>query len=128
MTYYLYKIGTSLLLLMFVLSGAYKIYKLGCCEHKPLLWLGFSESTANIGVLAAGLLEVLASLVILYYVWGGSRKSQATRNYARYSLYILIGFVVVVTLLYKIIYTFKFIPLLANVSVLGGLLLLLATL
>ena len=110
------KLGIFLLILMFLLSGIHKIYKWGCCEHKPLESMGFSRGTSQTIVLIVGFFEVSAVLLLAW----GMFKDRC--EYVQIALLGLIGFTILATAIYKVWYEFKRIPFLANLSVLGGLL------
>lgn len=111
--------AASALLLMFLLSGAQKVRKLGNTQTKQLTSVfGLPQTMAQGFVLAAGILEVVTVMLIMRYEMYETQKGTA-----RASVAILAAFTVLVTLAYKVYPTFKMIQALANLSVFGGLVL-----
>lgn len=110
-----------LLVLMFMYSGLKKLIKLGNTETKQFTNVyGLSKPVARFLVFSAGLLEVVASGIILWYEFSGTNSS--TRNtIVNYAVSALIVFTILATLLFKIYPRVKMSPLLANLSVLAGL-------
>jgi uncharacterized membrane protein YphA (DoxX/SURF4 family) len=114
----------TLLLVMFVVSGIDKIYNydkvVGNLQAKisNKLPLVFYYLLTIIVIL----IEILAPIIIIYYFY-----SQKYSNYAQYSILSLIVFTILATLMYHFpdfsSYK-KAIPFWANVSLLGGLILL----
>ena len=111
-------LGIFLLLLMFALSGVSKLIKLGNTQTKQFTDVfKLPHAAAQALVFLGGLIEVMAVVAILI----GEFKSnkQITRN----GIVGLIIFTLAATLLFKVYPKFKMIQFLANMSVLGGLLL-----
>ena len=111
-----------LLVLMFVYSGLKKIAKLGNTETKQFTHVyGMSKALARLLVFSAGILEVVASGIILWYEFSSVTHSGATKL-VRYATTALIVFTILATVLFKIYPRVEVSPLLANMSVLAGLL------
>lgn len=106
---------------MFMYSGLKKLIKLGNTETKQFTNVyGFEKPVARFLVFSAGLLEVVASGIILWYEFSGTNSS--TRNtIVNNAVSALIVFTILATLLFKIYPRVKMSPLLANLSVLAGL-------
>lgn len=118
---------TTLLVLMFLLSGINKIYTFGDTVNslKQKVQYNFSDELYKLAILIVIALEIIAPIIVIYYSITGKRRTEAY-----YSVIGLIAFTIIAT----IIYHFpdfsnykKSIPFWANISLLGGLLLLLKT-
>lgn len=113
-----------LVVLMFILSGIGKLYDFEMTVEslKNKVPLNLSQVFHELGIYIVILLEILAPIIIIYSVFTGLYK-----NEAYYSVIALIVFTIVATLIYhppNFGSYKKSIPFLANVSLLGGLLLL----
>jgi uncharacterized membrane protein YphA (DoxX/SURF4 family) len=105
---------------MFLYSGTKKVVTLGKNEHKKIMRLGISKTPAKVLSFGAGVLEVVASLVVILAVLNVS----VALRYKNLALKALILFTIVVTLLFKIWpQPTKMLGLTANLSVIGGLVL-----
>jgi uncharacterized membrane protein YphA (DoxX/SURF4 family) len=114
-------VGPGLLLCMFVMSGINKMLTFDKTVKNVQGKLNVTETISKLGVYLVILLEILAPLIIMYYIIFDKYKT-----YALYSVFGLIIFTIVVTMIYhppKINY-YDSIAFWANVSLLGGLLLL----
>lgn len=110
--------GIFLLLIMFALSGASKLIKIGNTQTKQFTDVfKLPHAAAQALVFLGGLIEVVAVVMILV---GEFKNNKQT---TRHGIAGLILFTVAATLLFKIYPKFKKIQLLANMSVLGGLIL-----
>ena len=116
-------IATSLLLSMFVLSGFQKILTFEKTVDNVYNKVHYVNVTlAQLGVFLVILLEIVAALFIIYSI-----STNQYSEYAKLCIWGLIVFTVVVTFMYHppdLSSYYKSIPFWANVSLLGGLLLL----
>jgi uncharacterized membrane protein YphA (DoxX/SURF4 family) len=125
-------IAATLLLAMFLLSGINKVSSYeSSVENLNKKLLQFIPKNvdvkiiSNIGIVIVILLEILAPILIIYYILS---KNKDYKQYSKYAIWGLIIFTIVVTILYHppILFNYyKSIPFWANVSLLGGLILLL---
>lgn len=107
------------LTLMFLLSGAQKLVKLGGTQTRQFTDVfGLSEGLSKALVFGAGIVEVAAVLLILHFEMTKKKKKMA-----RHAVAALAAFTILVTLLFKVYPKFKMIQALSNLSVFGGLLL-----
>jgi uncharacterized membrane protein YphA (DoxX/SURF4 family) len=132
MEYTTITIAASLLLIMFVLSGINKVSSYESTVenlNKKLLEIIPKTSLdlktiSNIGIIIVTLLEIVAPIIIVYYIFS---KNEDYKQYAKYATWGLIIFTIVVTIMYHpptFFSYYKSIPFLANMSLLGGLILL----
>jgi uncharacterized membrane protein YphA (DoxX/SURF4 family) len=115
-------IAPTLLLSMFVMSGFNKLLTLDKTISNLQNKLNIDESLSKAGVYGVIVLEILAPIMILYYIINNQYK-----EYARYSVWGLIIFTIVVTFIYHppdFSNYYKSLAFWANVSLVGGLLLL----
>lgn len=116
-------IATSLLLSMFVLSGFQKILTFEKTVDNVYNKVHYVNVTlTQLGVFLVILLEIIAALFIIYSI-----STNQYSEYAKLCIWGLIVFTVVVTFMYHppdLSSYYKSIPFWANVSLLGGLLLL----
>jgi uncharacterized membrane protein YphA (DoxX/SURF4 family) len=115
-------ISTLLLTIMFVLSGLSKISNFDKTVNNVQLKLNVSPDLSKLGVLLVILIEVVAPVLIIYHL-----ITQKIKPLALYSVWALIGFTCVVTLIYHqpdFSTYYKSIAFWSNVSLVGGLLLL----
>jgi len=118
------KVAVFLFFVMFIYSGIMKIS--GFAKKTK----GLSKKTSlpypinELGMLGVILLEVLGSLIIIFYLWGQKDifGIRLEKEYMQYLLQIYLLFLIVVTFLYHPP-TDKLIPFLSNVTTFGGLLL-----
>ena len=112
------KVAVLLFFIMFIYSGIMKI--LGFSKKtKHLKTITHLPSPINeLGMIGVILLEIIGSLIILYYFWGGNIPQEIVK----YTIGIFLLFLIVVTFLYHPP-TDKIIPFLSNVTTFGGLLL-----
>ena len=118
-------VGSVLLLSMFVMSGINKMLTFAKTVRNVKSKLNVNETISKLGVCLVILIEILAPLVIMYYILMNKNKD-TYKKYALYSVLALIVFTIIVTVIYhppKINY-YESIAFWANVSLLGGLLLL----
>ncbi len=126
-------IAASLLLVMFLLSGINKVSSYeSTVENLNKKLLEFIPKMnldvkiiSNIGIIIVTLLEIIAPIIIVYYILS---KNEEYKQYAKYAIWGLIIFTIVVTIMYHpptFFSYYKSIPFLANMSLLGGLILLL---
>lgn len=115
-------IASFLLLIMFIVSGYTKLYSLDKTITNFQNKLNFNETLSKVIIYFAIIIEILAPLIILYYIITTSYKT-----YAYYSVWALIIFTILATIIYhppNFSNYYKSIGFWANMSVLGGLLLL----
>ncbi len=110
-------IGTILLVFMFLYSGIVKLATRGQKESKKLTSLGISKQMAPILIIMAGIFEVVASCVVIAYV---TNLVKFPRKYFQITLWSLIAFTVLVTILFKFYPKFLPISITANLAVIGG--------
>ena len=112
------KIAVVLFFIMFIWSGINKILnyssKVSSLSLKTKLPYPFND----IGMICVILLEIIGSILIIYYFFGGN----IDKKLVKYILQIYLVFMVVVTLLYHPP-TDKIIPFLSNVTTTAGMLL-----
>jgi uncharacterized membrane protein YphA (DoxX/SURF4 family) len=114
----------TLLVVMFLLSGVNKFSGFNSVVEslKQKLQFDMSNELYNLAIVIVILIEIIAPLVIVYYTFTGNYKEQAY-----YSVVALIVFTILATFIYHFPdfsnYK-KSIPFWANISLLGGLLLL----
>lgn len=118
---------SALLVFMFFLSGINKMYSFNDTVYsvKNKIQFDVADELYNLVIILVILLEIIAPIIIIYNAVTGDRKLEAY-----YSVIGLIIFTIVATLLYHLpdIFSYKkSMPFWANVSLLGGLLLLLKT-
>ena len=117
-----YQVIIPMIVLMFILSGINKILTFEATvnslkKHLPSMYDWFY----NIAILIVILIEIIAPIIIINYVINGQYK-----NEAYWSTIILIMFTILATLLYHFpdfTNYKKSIPFWANISLIGGLLL-----
>jgi uncharacterized membrane protein YphA (DoxX/SURF4 family) len=114
-----------LLTAMFVLSGFQKIitYAKTVDNFKGKMNVNVNTKIYHLVILLVILLEILAPVIIIYHCITGEYSS-----YSNYAIVSLIVFTILATLLYHpldITNYYKSIPFWANISLIGGLLLLL---
>jgi len=115
---------STLLVIMFLLSGINKLSGFSSVVEslKQKLQYDMSDNLYNLAIVIVILVEVLAPLIIIYYALTGNYKKEAY-----YSVIALIIFTILATLVYHFpdLNSYKkSIPFWANISLLGGLLLL----
>lgn len=112
------KIAIVLFFIMFIYSGFNKILKFDdkviTLKKKTNLIYPINE----LGMIGVILLEIVGSLLILYYFFGGKINKEIIKKIC----YIYFAFLIVVTFLYHPPNK-KIIPFLSNVTTFGGLLL-----
>jgi uncharacterized membrane protein YphA (DoxX/SURF4 family) len=107
---------------MFLMSGHHKTTSLQKTIENVKGKLNVNENIATICTYIVILLEIIAPIVIIYYL-----LTQKYKDYAIYSVWCLILFTIVVTVIYHppdFSNYYKSIGFWANLSLLGGLLLL----
>lgn len=114
----------TLLVIMFLLSGIHKLSGFSDVveSFKQKLQYDISHELCNLAIVIVVLIEIIAPIIIIYYSFTGNYKQEAY-----YSVIALILFTILATLIYHFPdfsnYK-KSIPFWANISLLGGLLLL----
>ena len=123
----LVKLISSLLILMFLVSGISKVFSFGKLESsrltKKLNNFNIKNVNSELFVFLAGIWELLSCMIILYglFIEKDLNKRQLYINIGAISLVI---FTVIVTLVFYT-YPFKHLPFLSNLTTICGLLLLL---
>jgi len=113
---------TTLLVVMFFVSGIHKSLNYEKTVENVSKRVNVSQGLAKLGTILVILLEIAAPLVIVYSLFTNEYK-----DYAYYSAISLVLFTVAVTVLYHppdFSNYYKSVPFWANVSLIGGLLLL----
>jgi len=104
---------------MFLYSGSKKVLKLGNSEVEKLTAFKIPAKTARALILASGVFEVIASLIVIGHV---TNLAKVSRKVFDHALWKLVAFTVLVTLLFKFHPKFRPIAVSANIAVVGGLL------
>lgn len=119
-------LSSSLITAMFFLSGFHKLINfdktVNNFKEKLSYALNINENIYKFIIAFVVLLEILAPVIIVYYYITGKFK-----QFSNYAVYGLIIFTILATLLYhplNINNYYKSIPFWANISLIGGLLLL----
>lgn len=110
------------MIVMFIVSGVSKIGNFGKTVGNFRGKIEMNESIVEMIIMCVIVLEIFAPLVIIYYYIYGEYK-----EYAYYGVMGLIIFTVLATLMYHpldVSSYYKSIPFWANISLIGGLLLL----
>jgi len=123
----LVKLISSLLILMFAVSGVTKVFSLGKLESSRLTTKLNNFNIKNVNsqmlVFLAGLWELISCAIILYGLFI-EKNSEKRQNYINIGAISLVIFTVLVTLVFYT-YPFKHLPFLSNLTTICGLLLLL---
>lgn len=111
MKVYLIKLASSLLILMFIISGFNKVISFGKSEGER-----FSKKLNNLNlnlsekiVFLAGVWELLASFIILYGIWNFKH------NYLKLGSLMLVFFTIFATIIFYV-KPFKYLPFLSNLT------------
>ncbi len=117
------KVAILLYFIMFIVSGFTKIF--GFTKKTKFLQslTGLPYQINALGMLGVILLEIIGSLIIIYYVW----FNNINRKYVKYVNILFLLFLVVVTCLYHPPNK-QLIPFLSNLTTFSGLLLIYVTL
>lgn len=119
-------LSSFLLLIMFFISGLNKVFTLDKTVENLQNKLNIEKTLATFGIYIVILLEIIAPIFIIYYIITKNNK-----DYAKYSILSLIIFTIVVTFIYHspdFSNYYKSVAFWANISLIGGLLLLHKTL
>lgn len=119
MNKYIVQIISSLLILMFLISGFSKIFTLGKSESKRLskkLNID-NQDICRIIVFLGGLWEIISCIILLYGIWNLNETMIIIGSIS------LVIFTIVATFMFYI-FPFKHLPVLSNLTTLCGLLLL----
>ena len=119
MNKYIVQLISSLLILMFVLSGFSKIFTLGKSESKRLS-KKLNIDNQNISrfiVFFGGLWEIISCIILLYGIWNLNETMIIIGSIS------LVIFTIVATFMFYM-FPFKHLPVLSNLTTLCGLLLL----
>ncbi len=111
--------GSILLVSMFLYSGSKKVLKLGNTEVDKLTAFKIPAKAAQALILAAGVFEVIASFIVIAHV---TNLMKVSRKVFDLTLWSLVAFTVLVTLLFKFHPKFRPLAVSANIAVVGGLL------
>lgn len=115
-----------LVVVMFLLSGVNKIMNFNATAEnlKSKVNFDLSNNIYSLAIIAVIILEIIAPIIIVYYV---ASKNEQYKKHAYYSVLSLVIFTVLATAIYhppNFSNYMKSIPFWANVSLIGGLLLL----
>ena len=112
------QIVSTLLILMFILSGISKIFTLGKSESSRLSKkLSINENFGQLIVFFAGVWEIISCIILLYGIW---TFNQTLIYYGSLSLVI---FTIIATLIFYV-FPFKHLPVLFNLTTICALILL----
>lgn len=112
------QIVSTLLILMFILSGISKIFTLGKSESSRLSKkLSINENFGQLIVFFAGVWEIISCIILLYGIW---TFNQTLIYYGSLSLVI---FTIIATLIFYV-FPFKHLPVLSNLTTICALILL----
>ena len=112
------QIVSTLLILMFILSGISKIFTLGKSESSRLSKkLSINENLGQLIVFFAGVWEIISCIILLYGIW---TFNQRLIYYGSLSLVI---FTIIATLIFYV-FPFKDLPVLSNLTTICALILL----
>lgn len=121
------KVSSILLTAMFFFSGLNKLINIDKTVNnfkgKLSYALNLNDNIYNYIIYAVIALEIFAPIIIVYYY-----TTNKFKQFSNYAVYSLIVFTILATLLYHPLYIndyYKSIPFWANLSLIGGLLLLL---
>lgn len=119
MNKYIVQLISSLLILMFVLSGFSKIFTLGKSESKRLSKkLNIDDQNiSRIIVFLGGLWEIISCIILLYGIWNLNKTMIIVGSIS------LVLFTIAATFMFYI-FPFKHLPVLSNLTTLCALLLL----
>ncbi len=115
-------LAPSLLLVMFLMSGLNKVVTLDKTIENLTNKLNIEKGLATAGIYGVILLEIIAPIIIIYHI-----MTKEYKDYAKYAIWSLVIFTIVVTVIYhppELANYYKSIAFWANMSLLGGLLLL----
>ena len=112
------QIVSTLLILMFILSGISKVFTLGKSESSRLSKkLSINENFGQLIVFFAGVWEIISCIILLYGIW---TFNQTLIYYGSLSLVI---FTIIATLIFYV-FPFKHLPVLSNLTTMCALILL----
>ena len=112
------QIVSTLLILMFILSGISKVFTLGKSESSRLSKkLSINENLGQLIVFFAGVWEIISCIILLYGIW---TFNQTLIYYGSLSLVI---FTIIATLIFYV-FPFKHLPVLSNLTTMCALILL----
>ena len=112
------QIVSTLLILMFILSGINKIFTLGKSESSRLSKkLSINKNLGQLIVFSAGVWEIISCIILLYGIW---TFDQTLIYYGSLSLVI---FTIIATLIFYV-FPFKHLPVLSNLTTMCALILL----
>lgn len=112
------KIVSSLLILMFIISGVTKVFTLGEIESKRLSnKLNLNIDISQLIVFIGGLWEIISCVLLLYGIW------TLQENLILYSSISLVLFTIIATFMFYV-FPIKYLPILSNLTTVCALLLL----
>ena len=111
-------IAILLFFIMFIYSGFMKILNFKTKTEVLVSKTNLPFPLNDLGMIGVILLEIIGSLLIIYYFWFGGINKELIRNICM----VFIVFLVVVTYLYHPPWD-KLIPFLSNITTIGGMLL-----
>tara|TARA_B100000945_G_C20102147_1_gene466370 strand:+ start:215 stop:589 length:375 start_codon:yes stop_codon:yes gene_type:complete len=111
-------IAILLFFIMFIYSGFMKILNFKTKTEVLVSKTNLPFPLNDLGMIGVILLEIIGSLLIIYYFWFGGINKELIRNICK----VFIVFLVVVTYLYHPPWD-KLIPFLSNITTIGGMLL-----
>lgn len=109
---------SSILILMFIISGISKIFTLGKSESNRLSKkLNVNEHLSQLIVFIGGLWEILSCIILLYGIWTSNQQLIIIGSIS------LVIFTIAATFMFYV-FPFKYLPILSNLTTICALLLL----
>lgn len=109
---------SSILILMFIISGISKIFTLGKSESNRLSKkLNLNENLSQLIVFIGGLWEIISCIILLYGIWTSNQQLIIIGSIS------LVIFTIAATFMFYV-FPFKYLPILSNLTTICALLLL----
>lgn len=109
---------SSVLILMFIISGISKVFTLGKSESNRLSKkLNVNEHLSQLIVFIGGLWEILSCIILLYGIWTSNQQLIIIGSVS------LVIFTIAATFMFYV-FPFKYLPILSNLTTICALLLL----
>lgn len=109
---------SSILILMFIISGISKVFTLGKSESNRLSKkLNFNENLSQLIVFIGGLWEIISCIILLYGIWTYNQQLIIIGSVS------LVIFTIAATFMFYV-FPFKYLPILSNLTTICALLIL----
>lgn len=109
---------SSILILMFIISGISKVFTLGKSESNRLSKkLNFNENLSQLIVFIGGLWEIISCIILLYGIWTYNKQLIIIGSVS------LVIFTIAATFMFYV-FPFKYLPILSNLTTICALLIL----